>query len=306
MTDDALMPPEVLPLDAVRPDRAFRVEAETAFLWFEPRGPVLMVSFDNLATVDEPMPRAPWLGRHAAALGWSVLGLQSHAKDWYRQDRPGEMLDHLREAGFFDGFDTILFVGASMGGFAALTLAPRVPGARVLALSPQSTMNRDIAPFEGRFRWAVRNSDWSRPDGLDAARAVPAIPAVTLAYDPFVPEDRAHALRLSGPNVQHVKLRHATHEAVRVVLKAGAMGVMLDEMARDGRLGAGFFEAMRGRRVVRKWARAFLDAVAARHDKLALVAAEALLMQDDYLFAHRARAAVLERRPDLARYIERA
>ena len=298
--------PPVMPMQEAGPSHAFRVEAGTAFLWFEPRGRTLLVAFDNLATVDEPMPRPPWLARHAEALGWSVLGVQTHAKDWYRQARPGELIDGLRAADFFAGFDKILCVGASMGGFAALNLAPRIPGARVLALSPQSSMSKAVAPFEDRFRWAVRNSDWTTPEGLDAAEALPAIPAVTIVHDPFIAEDRAHAARLAAPHVQQVKLRHATHEAVRVVLKAGAMQVMLRQMAEEGRLGLPFFEAMRGRRVVRKWARSFMDAVAARHDKLALVAAEALLAQDDYLFAHRAREAVLKRRPELSGYIARS
>ena len=46
-----------------------------------------------------------------------------------------ELLANLVAEGFFDRFDKVLFVGASMGGFGALNYASVVPGATVLAFS---------------------------------------------------------------------------------------------------------------------------------------------------------------------------
>ena len=279
---------------------AFRVLGQSSYLWFEPRGSVLVVSFDNLATLDTPYPRQPWITRQTAELGYSLLGVQSTRKDWFRLTDAPELLGQLVTAGFFDGFETIIFTGASMGGFAAINYAPIVPNARVLALSPQSTMNKTIAPFEHRFPWAVRNSDWENPAFLDAADAMPDISRATIVYDPFVKEDKAHALRLAGPNTQLARVPHATHEAVRTVMKAGAFNVMLQEFVATGTLGMGFWEAMRGRRTVRKWARAFNDNLAAsHHNRLALRAYDLLLAQDNYLFAHKARRALLETHPEL-------
>lgn len=294
------LPPEIALAEA-RADRAFRVIGDTAYLWFEPHDAVLLVTFDNLATLDNPYPRAPWLHRQAAELGHSILGVQSHAKDWFRQATAPALIRGLADRGFFAGFDRIVFTGASMGAFGALNFAPMVPGATVLALSPQSTMNREICPFEKRFPWAVNNSNWSDPRFLDASAAIPCLPAASLIYDPFVTEDRLHAARLAAPHVQQVKLNHATHEAVRVVIKSGALNPMIEEFVQTGRIGADFWRHLRARRTVRKWGRALMDNLAkTNHPKLTIRAADVLLQQDDYLFAYSAKQAVLEKHPELA------
>ncbi|MBN2906911.1 MAG: hypothetical protein JXJ18_09410 [Rhodobacteraceae bacterium] len=300
MTETDLILPPTCSLSQAAPTRAFRVVSEKAALWFEPRNDVLLVSFDNLASVDRPYPRAPWLHRQAGELGYSQLGVQSMEKDWFRHDTAPAMIRGLQQQGFFQGFSTVVFVGASMGGFAAINFGPLVHGARVLALSPQSTMNTTIAPFERRFTWAVRNSDWHQPAFLDAAAAVPFVPALTVVYDPFVPEDKQHASRLSGANVQMIRLGHATHEAVRVIIKSGALNPMLSEFVQTGQLGPDFWRHMRRRRTVRKWGRSFMDAlIRSNHPRLTLRAAEALLRQENYLFAHRAREIVLQKHPEL-------
>jgi hypothetical protein len=291
--------PTRVDLADAHPGSAFRVVADTACLYFRPGTDRLIVSFDNLASIDTPWPRPPWLHAHIAATGFSLLGVQSHAKDWYRQRRTPALIRALRRQGFFDGFARVVFTGASMGGFAALNFAPLVPGATVLAFSPQSTMDRRIAPFERRFPWAVRNSDWTARRFLDAAVAVPRLPRAAILYDPFVPEDRAHAARLAAPHVQMLRLGHAGHEAVRIVIRSGAMSAMLRAFTETGTLDAGFWRAMRARRGLRKWRRALIAAAEARnHPRLTLRAAEAMLRDEPYLFATRARDRVLARHPD--------
>jgi hypothetical protein len=286
-----IAPPEMAP----RPDARFLVRGQGANLWFEPGSDVLIISFDNLATIDEGWPRGPWMHRRLAPLGHSVLGVQSHAKDWFRNGTAPQMLRDLAARGFFDGFSRIVMIGASMGGFAALNFAPLVPRARVIALSPQSTMNQEIAPFEARFPFAVRKSNWETPAFLDAATALPAIPAVALLYDPMCPEDRSHAARMVGANVQALRLPHATHEAVRVVIKSGALMVLLDQMVQGDHVGLGFWQAYRGRKSVPKWQRAILQAALERgHPRLAAAAAAQILRMgqglpdEDLTFARRA------------------
>ncbi len=294
--DAGLVLPPLLPLADAGPAADFRVEGGTGWLWFERRSDVLLVSFDNLATLDHPYPRLPWLHRHAQEMGYSLLGVQSQAKDWFRTPAIPQMLRDLQGAGFFDAFSSIVFIGASMGGFAALTLATLVPRARVLAFSPQSTMNRKIAPFEGRFGWAVRRTDWNTPAFLDAMETLPQVAAASILFDPFVPEDKAHARRLAAPNVQMVPLGHATHEAVRVVLKSGALQPMIREFAETGRVGPVFRAAMRDRRTVRKWARAFVAAVVATGKPRRILAVADTLRDKDYLFVEQARKAAAEMR----------
>jgi hypothetical protein len=305
------VPPE-LGLDAAVTAERFLVRGEHANLWFEGQsvgqGDALIVSFDNLATIDEGWPRSPWAWRRLQPLGHSVLGVQSHAKDWFRQPTAPALLRGLEERGFFRRFSRVVLTGASMGGFGALNFAPLIPEARVLAFSPQTTMNKAIAPFEARFPFSVKRSNWEGMPFLDAAAAVPYLRRAVVAYDPFVPEDRAHAARLAGPNVQMLRIPFCTHEAIRVVLKAGAFPVLIDALVAGDHIGPEFWQTFRARREVTKWQRALLSAAADRgRHGLVIRAADALLRlgkdlpEDETVFIRRARrAAVNARKSTLA------
>jgi pimeloyl-ACP methyl ester carboxylesterase len=294
------LPPVATVAQAVTSDHCL-IEGAEANIWFEYRSRVLYVTFDNLATLDDPYPRLPWMHARIKALGYSLLGVQSFRKDWYRQASAPAMIAALVKAGFFARFDTVVMVGASMGGFAALNFAPLVPGARVLAFSPQSTMSRAIAPFERRFAFSVDRSNWTDMPYLDAAAAVPYIAQAMILYDPFVPEDRAHVARLAGPNVTLVKTDHASHQAIRLVVKCDALSDLLRAFAEAGTVPADFWAKMRTRRGLRSWRRTFVENLAASpHARLTLRVCDKMLSEENYLFAARARREVLARFPDLA------
>ena len=287
-------------LDEAARSGRFLVKGDHANLWIEGAGDALVISFDNLATIDEGWPRAPWAWARLAPLGHSVLGVQSHAKDWFRQPTAPALLQGLEDRGFFRRFRRVVLTGASMGGFAALNFAPLIPEARVLAFSPQSTMNKVIAPFEERFPFAVRKSNWEAVPFLDAAAAMPYIRRAVVLYDPFVPEDRAHAARLAGPNVQFLRAPFTTHEAIRVVLKSGTFPLLIDTLLQRDEVGPEFWAAFRARRAVTKWQRALLAAAANRgRHALVVLAADGMLRlgadlpDEDKVFIRRARRAAV-------------
>jgi len=295
-----VVPPAMGPDQAATADR-FLVRGAHADLWFEGRSDVLVVSFDNLATIDEGWPRMPWAWTRLDPMGHSVLGVQSHAKDWFRQPTAPELLGALERRGFFRRFRRVVLTGASMGGFAALNFAPLIPGARALAFSPQSTMNRTIAPFEARFPFAVRRSNWEGQPFLDAAAAMPYIRRALVVFDPFVPEDKAHAARLAGANVQLLRVPFCTHEAIRVVLKSAAFAPLITALVEGDAAGRPFWQAFRARRSVPKWQRALLAEAARRgRHRLVIRAAEAMLRlgrdlpDEDLVFIRRARRAAGE------------
>lgn len=317
MTDQSplqspVMPPPETDLHRISPARRFLIRRDLdanqgANLWYEPPSADapnspnrrdLIISFDNLATIDEGWPRPPWASHRLAPIGAAILGVQSHSKNWFRSPAAPDLLAALAQTGFFGAFESIVMMGASMGGFGALNFAPLVPRARVIAFSAQSTMNKDIAPFEARFPFAVRKSNWSEPAFLDAAAAVAQIPCAALLYDPFTPEDSQHAARMRGPNVQKLPLPHATHEAVRVVMKAGAFQILVQDMLTHGHIGARFWAAYRARKSVPKWQKSMLAQATQRgHWALALPAAERILQMglqsgvkdEDLAFARRAK-----------------
>ena len=296
------IPPEI-GLDRAATAERFLIRGEHANLWFEGQGDALVVSFDNLATIDEGWPRGPWAWKRLEPLGHAVLGVQSHAKDWFRQPTAPALLRSLEERGFFRRFRRVVLTGASMGGFAALNFAPLIPEARVLAFSPQTTMNKVIAPYEARFPFAVKRSNWEGMPFLDAAAAVPYIRRAVVVYDPMVPEDRAHAARLAGANVQLLPVPFATHEAIRVVLKTGSFPLLIDALVQGDGAGPEFWRAYRARRLVTKWQRALLAAAANRgRHGLVIRAADAMLRlgkdlpEEETVFIRRARRGAVNAR----------
>ena len=243
------------------------------------RSDTLLVSFDNLSSVGEYAPPQPWLSHLAGRLNLSILGIMASQKDWYRNTDTPKMIRDLRDAGLFDGFAKVLFVGASMGGYAALAYASLVPGAAILAFSPQTSLSRAVVPFEKRYHYGQRKWDWNSAEFVDAAQCLAPGTKVYLAYDPFVLEDRAHAYRI--PGAQHIRLSHMGHRAIRQVKDLGALTEMI------GAVAAGTFEplslakALRPRRGDLQWRRElFAEAERRGHQKLALAAARLLLRAD--------------------------
>ena len=258
------LPHEVTPETASGRDR-FRIIGERSALWYEgqncEKSKYLVISFDNLATINEDWPRFPWMHWRISQLGYANLGVQSFAKDWFRLTDAAELLARLQKAGFFDQFERVVLMGASMGGFAALNYAQLIPGSTVLAFSAQSTMSQTVAPFERRFPFAVRKSNWVDEPYLDASQAVPNLRNAFLLFDPHVPEDAGHAKRMASPNVEQVKCAFCTHEAIRVIILSKAIFPLLQGVVEENRITPEFWKAYRARRNVRKWARGFLDAL---------------------------------------------
>mgnify|MGYP002779418801 FL=1 len=186
---------------------------------FVPRGDTLVVTFDNLdIAMTKREDRRPWGYSFIERQGWSMLGVMAGGWTWYRDPWVWATFDRLRETGFFARFARVVFYGASMGGYAACAFAPACPGADVVAISPQSTLDRALVPWETRYRTAW-GADFSGPYG-DAAVASRAARRVTILYDPYEPLDAAHAARFDGPNVM----------ALRAPLLGHRLGSSLQQM----------------------------------------------------------------------------
>lgn len=257
---------------------SFRLAGGLVDAYFVRRGKVLLVTFDNLASVGEYDPPQPWLMGTSDRLGHSVLGIIARQKDWYRNPDTPALITALREAGLFKGFSRVVFTGTSMGGFAALVYAALVPGSAVLAFSPQTSLAREIVRFERRFPYARRRWDWSTPDFLDAATCLAPGAEVHVVFDPFVPEDKAHFQRLARPGVTAITLPHMGHRALRVLKEIDAVAELIGAVA-EGRFDpAAWSRRLRERRGSPQWRRAVLAEAERRgHHRLALAAARRLL-----------------------------
>ena len=241
----------------------------------------LVVGFDNLASVND-LPRRVFGQPLIRGQGWGALGILVKRKDWFRDAALFDALERIAADGLFRSYPEVSFYGASMGGFAALTFCRLSPGATVLAFAPQSTLAPDLAPFENRYRFVRRFTDWSGPY-RDAAEGVSTARTVQIVYDPTIPQDAAHASRIAGPNVQLLPCAHLTHKvppALRRMnlLKEVTLAGLHGSLDRDS-----FARMMRGRRNSIPWTVAMLEHAAAHgHARLALRVLDARLEKDDH------------------------
>ena len=140
-------------------------------------------------------------------LGWSSLSVMSDGQSWFRDREVYAYFDDLIDDGFFEEFDNVVFYGAGPCGYAAAAYSIAAPGARVLALQPQATLDPRVAEWDERFIRQRRLDFTSRygyaPDMIDAAQEAFVI------YDPEELEDAMHAALFTRPNVHKLRLRHA-------------------------------------------------------------------------------------------------
>jgi hypothetical protein len=227
-------------------DGFFRDSGMHSFL-FMPRGSTLVVTFDNLdLAMDKRDDRRPWGFAFIEKQGWSMLGVMANGWTWYRDPWVCDQFEALAAEGFFARFDRVVFYGASMGGYAACAFVAACPGADVVAISPQSTLDKTVVPWETRYSTAW-DKDFTGKYG-DAAGAVAAAGRASILYDPYEPLDAGHADRLTGANVMKLRTPLLGH---RLGSSLGQMGILSPIIlaALDGSLtDTQFYRLLRARR----------------------------------------------------------
>ena len=168
----------------------------------------LLVTFESYDGIQRISPNAHPLGWEVAkVLGWSSLSVMSDGQSWFRDREVYAYFDDLIDDGFFEEFDNVVFYGAGPCGYAAAAYSIAAPGARVLALQPQATLDPRVAEWDEHFIRQRRLDFTSRygyaPDMIDAAQEAFVI------YDPEELEDAMHASLFTRPNVHKLRLRHA-------------------------------------------------------------------------------------------------
>lgn len=211
------------------------------------RNDTLVVTFDNLdIAMTKRDDRRPWGFNFIEAQGWSMLGVMANGWTWFRDEKVVAEFDRLRDSGFFKQFKRVVFYGASMGGYAAAAYSSAAEGATVLAISPQSTLDKTIVPWEMRYK-KVWESDFSGHYG-DASLVSQKAAKVHIFYDPYVVPDAAHIARFTGDNVVRWRCPLLGH---RLGSSLSQMGI-LQEIMRDTITGdlddAQFYKLLRKRR----------------------------------------------------------
>lgn len=250
------------------PDGFYRENADHSFLYI-PRGDTLVVTFDNLdIAMTKREDRRPWGFSFIEKQGWSMLGVMANGWTWYRDGWVSDQFDQLAAAGFFKGFTRVVFYGASMGGYAACAFVAACPGADVVAISPQSTLDRRLVPFETRYKSAW-DRDFSGKYG-DAAEASKAAGRVTILHDPYEPLDAAHVARFKGANVVPLRAPLMGHRLGSSLHQMGILSSVTLGALNGTLTEADFYRALKARKgFVRYQRELFKRALAKGHPALA-------------------------------------
>ncbi|MEP1202109.1 alpha/beta hydrolase family protein [Tateyamaria sp.] len=183
----------------------------------------LVVTFDNLDDARQDKDgQMPWGSNFVSSQGWSSLGIGAHGWTWYRDEAVLDFFDELRDAGFFDQFDTVVFYGISMGGYAASVFCAAAPGAKVIAMNPQATLDRSVTScWETRYRRSWRR-DFSGRYSFGPDQSANAS-VVYLIFDPLGAQDAMHAALFQNDNVVKIRCRHFGHRLASVLTNMGIL-----------------------------------------------------------------------------------
>ncbi|MDV4144801.1 phosphoadenosine phosphosulfate reductase [Shimia sp. FJ5] len=225
---------------------------------FVERGKTLIITFENLDHVyDRAADRMPWGYGFVESRGWSMLGMMAHDWTWYRDEAVWDFFDRLRDEGFFKKFDKVVFYGASMGAYAASVFSAAAPGATVILISPQATLDREVAPWETRYRKAWRR-DFHTRYGY-GPEMVAAAGDVHLFYDPRNTMDSMHAALFRSGNVTKYRCRFMGHRIASLWIQLGLLKPIVEACV-DGSLTPGkFYHWMRARRENKRYQKEFMQ-----------------------------------------------
>ncbi len=225
---------------------------------FVRRGKTLVVTFDNLDHVYERgEDRMPWGFSYTQSRNWSVLGLMAHDWTWYRDEAVFDFFDRLRDDGFFKEFDKVVFYGASMGAYAASVFSSAAPGATVICISPQATLDRDLTSWETRYKKVWRRNFEDRygygPEMIASAKKA------YVFFDPLAPLDAMHAALYQSANVTKLKCRFMGHRIASLWMAMGVLKPVVEGCV-DGTLSTTeFYRLMRRRHDTSRFQREMLD-----------------------------------------------
>ncbi|KIN64747.1 Phosphoadenosine phosphosulfate reductase [Sulfitobacter noctilucicola] len=229
---------------------------------FIEEGSTLLVTFETLQGIQALSDLGQPLGWEMLRdHGWSHLCLASNGDTWFRDSTVYGYFDRLIDDGFFDEFDQVLFYGAGPCAYAAAAFSVAAPGARVVAIQPQATLDPRITEWDDRFT-DMRIVDFTNrygfaPEMLDAAEHAYVL------YDPREQLDAMHAALFTRSNVTKFRMRFMGNALQTDLLELGAWADLL-LAANDGTLTDMYFAQMyRARRAYRPYLRNLLDALEA-------------------------------------------
>ncbi|MCM2560959.1 phosphoadenosine phosphosulfate reductase [Lutimaribacter sp. EGI FJ00015] len=214
---------------------------------FVERGDTLLVTFESMGGAQvNPDGGRPIGWDFVLDQGWSTLGLFADGDTWFRDRHVYGYFDRLIDDGFFEDFEKVIFYGAGPAGYAAAAFSVAAPGARVVVLQPQATLDPRVTEWDDRFTEMRRTSFTDRygyaPDMLDAAQAAYVL------YDPSEELDAMHAALFTRPNVTKFRMRFFGSALQGDLQKMQILAPLLEQAADDRLTTRSFAQLHRARR----------------------------------------------------------
>ena len=207
----------------------------------------LLVTFETLQGIQHISPTAHPLGWELVqSHGWSHLALISDRDTWFRDKDVYSYFDELVDECFFDDFDNVVFYGAGSCGYAATAYSVVAPGARVLALQPQATLDPSIAGWDPRFidhrKLCFTDRYGYAPDMIEAtAKAF-------IVFDPHEAYDAMHAALFTQSNLEKLRLPHMGAALQVDLWQMDLLTELIETVAHDSLTATRFAQLARARR----------------------------------------------------------
>lgn len=248
-------------------------------------GTKLLVTFENAQLVREnntdSEPRGFAYTRHD---GWSLLALFSFKESWFRDHTIYSFFDRLVDEGFFDQFEKVVFHGGDGGAsYAAATYSVTAPGATVIALRPQATLDAELAGWDPRYKQGRKKSFNDRygyaPEMIDGADKV------FVAFDPYQRLDACHAALFHRPQVISLPCPLIGDDLDQAFDRMGIHDVLI-KLAMDGMLDRRrFARLLRARRYDPTYVRTLVRRlIITGHPRLALIICEYMIRRGHKAF----------------------
>lgn len=209
--------------------------------------PILLVTFESIQSIQNRNDTGQPLGFELVReLGWSHLCVLSDGDTWYRDPAVFAYFDRLADDGFFDEFERVVFYGAGPGGYAASVFSVTAPGATVVAIQPQATLDPSLVPWDTRYK-EMRRVSFGNPYGY-APRLLEAAERAFVIYDPYETEDAIHAALMARDNTA---LLRTPHMGDNLEFHLAEMQVLFRILAKAGKgtlTPMAFFKLWRARR----------------------------------------------------------
>ncbi|MDX5383379.1 MAG: phosphoadenosine phosphosulfate reductase [Rhodobacterales bacterium] len=195
--------------------------------------------------------------------GWSHLCLISDGDTWFRDPQVYALFDRLTDEGYFEEYERVIFYGAGPCGYAAAAFSVASPGAIVLAVQPQATLDPRVTEWDNRFAHMRRTSFTDRygyaPDMMDAAHQGYVL------YDPAEDLDAMHAALFTRPNVTKLRLRYMGDALQGDLVEMEILAPLLTLAAEGGLTCRAFARLARARREHPAYLRGLLGHLDAQH-----------------------------------------